>query len=94
MSRGRRGCNISEWPFPTGKRLSHFEALAKHWQRLVGKVRGRIVLLLCLFSNSRRQKAMDKKILMQAPPQWIDRRYAPRQKTYKAARIASAETAQ
>jgi hypothetical protein len=39
--------------FPTGKRLSHFEALAKRWQRLVGKVRGRIVLLLCLFSNSR-----------------------------------------
>ena len=39
--------------FPTGKRLSHFEVLAKRWQRLVGKVRGRIVLLLCLFSNSR-----------------------------------------
>jgi hypothetical protein len=27
--------------------------LAKRWQRLVGKVRGRIILLLCLFSNSR-----------------------------------------
>jgi hypothetical protein len=53
MSRGRRGCNISECRFSTGKRLSHFEVLAKRWQRLVGKVRGRIVLLLCLFSNYR-----------------------------------------